>query len=209
MTFTSALALSPRTSGLFEQDPEGLCPCSDLGRPACPLTWVYPTAVSSLHPQSAPCLLLVMVSLKTPSSSRVEWNFLFFAVPPPRLCHLTGRIRYEGGGSPAGMTVPHHHFSLRGVSRTLRYLAAVLQSAGWSSCERVRLSSSADLHFCKVIVETRQMDISGARGVSPPELHLTCSVLSVSLRIVPVAAPFFQSFPQGTVECFGEESHRL
>ena len=53
------------------------------------------------------------------------------------------------------------------------------------------------------------MDISGARGVSLLELHLNCSVLSVSLRIVPVAVPSFQSFPQGTLECFGEKSHRL
>ena len=50
------------------------------------------------------------------------------------------------------------------------------------------------------------MDISGARGVSLPELHLNCSVLSVSLKIVPVAVPSFQRFPQGTLECFGEKS---
>ena len=54
VTFTSALALFPRPSGLFKQDPEGLCPRSDLGHPACPLTWVYPAAASSLHPQRVP-----------------------------------------------------------------------------------------------------------------------------------------------------------
>ena len=48
------------------------------------------------------------------------------------------------------------------------------------------------------------MDISGARGVSPPELHPNCSMLSVSLRTVPMAAPSFQSFLQGTWNALGK-----
>ena len=49
------------------------------------------------------------------------------------------------------------------------------------------------------------MDISGTRGVSPPERHQNCSVLSVSLRTVPVAAPSFQSFLQGTWNALGKK----
>lgn len=102
-----------------------------------------------------------------------------------------------------------HCFLLSGVSRTLSCLTAVLQSAGWNSHERAWLISSADLHFCKVLVETRQMDVNGARGVSPWVLQPNCPALSISLRIVPVTAPSFQSFLRGTLGYFGEEFYRL